>query len=839
MATFTSGTTSTSWASFITGAGNITSPFSPSSNLTGGVTSPNGFVYYYVSAVAVNVKGYDGTSSVSFICGTSAGASNVDSTSVGSVGTSAYSLLTANTAFVVRNGLNYHAGPSTASAGGIYSTRTSSTSGGGIYHSGSLQSGLTNGSTSDTYFRLTYVPMPNTSGTIGTFSSTSSSISFNVPSTSGAIGYRTQYSTDQSTWTTVNLSSGSNSVTGLSPNTTYYFRHAAYNDAYNISINYAGPFSSVTSYSTITDIPAPTMDSTPLTSGRVGQYYNTNVYPSSGTATSVTVSGLPAGLAYTDYGSYANVYGTPTASGTYSPSFYASNSGGNSGWVSKSLSIFSPYSPSVSSTSFAQGTQNTAYGSSTITFYNTLDVTGAPATLAGLSVNANSSGVTLSGTPTSSGTFNMNLTLIGATDNGNSNNYNVTLSVYIVANDPSWPAYTFPDGKVNANYSSTITATNAQSVTGNISPAGNGLTVTASGTSSLIVSGVPTVSGTYTVNGTANGAAGTTPATFSKTFYVAPLVPPTWTDTSLGLTMTVGVPYATTSGGNNTLAATNATAFSIVGGTSLPAGLTGSTAAGVWTLSGTPTTRAAYTFTVRASNADGNATPDQTFVGTVTHPPTWIDQTLADFYQGRAFSDSLSVSTSTAITWSVLGIPAGVVYAASGTNNSVLTLSGTPTGTGNYSIITRATNGDGYIEKTFDITMKLPPNWTDNQLGSFVQGVEYFDSVVATNSPTYEVSVGALPTGISLNTSTGAVTGIATILNEAYSFTIRAYTVDGEVTQAFSGNVQPDLGGGVKVYNGTNWTTLGNQMVHVYDGSTWVEGKTYTYNGNIWVKSLF
>jgi hypothetical protein len=169
-----------------------------------------------------------------------------------------------------------------------------------------------------------------------------------------------------------------------------------------------------------------------------------------------------------------------------------------------------------------------------------------------------------------------------------------------------------------------------------------------------------------------------------------------------------------------------------------------------------------------------------------------------------------------------------------------LAITGTPSGTGTFALTARATNSDGYIEKSFNLTLKLPPNWTDNQLGSFVQGVLYTDAVTATNSPTYEILAGGiLPTGISLNPSTGLFSGTPTVLDEAYSFTVRAYNTDGEVTQTFSGNVQPDLGGGIKVYNGTNWTTLGNQLIYVYDGSTWVEGKVYVWNGFIWTKSLF
>jgi hypothetical protein len=162
-------------------------------------------------------------------------------------------------------------------------------------------------------------------------------------------------------------------------------------------------------------------------------------------------------------------------------------------------------------------------------------------------------------------------------------------------------------------------------------------------------------------------------------------------------------------------------------------------------------------------------------------------------------------------------------------------LKDTPTGSGNFSFTISATNGDGSLSKTFSGTIKLVPNWLDDELGSFVETIDYEDSVAATNSPTYAVSSGSLPTGISLNSSTGLVFGTPTVVNQPYDFTIRASNADGFIDQRFTGSVQPDLGGGIKVFSGT-W---GNKEIYVYDNNAWVLGKIHRFNGNIWVKSLF
>jgi hypothetical protein len=213
----------------------------------------------------------------------------------------------------------------------------------------------------------------------------------------------------------------------------------------------------------------------------------------------------------------------------------------------------------------------------------------------------------------------------------------------------------------------------------------------------------------------------------------------------------------------------------------------------------------------------------------------WIDETLAGFNQGRTYSDALVISTSTATTWAISAgsLPAGIITSVSGTNTNTLTLSGTPTGTGAFSFTVSATNSDGVLSKTFSGNILLPPNWIDNQLGSFIDDNVYSDSVVATNSPTYALT-GTLPTGISH--SGGLVSGTPTVVNQAFNFTITASNADGSVSQTFSGTVQPDLGGGIKVFSGTAWD---NKLIHAYVDDAWVEGTLFMFNGSVWAKSVF
>lgn len=90
------------------------------------------------------------------------------------------------------------------------------------------------------------------------------------------------------------------------------------------------------------------------------------------------------------------------------------------------------------------------------------------------------------------------------------------------------------------------------------------------------------------------------------------------------------------------------------------------------------------------------------------------------------------------------------------------------------------------------------PSWTTaaGSLGSVVQQVSFSASVVATGDApiTYSVASGALPTGLTLNSSTGAITGTAPAVasSTTYNFTIRSTDAQNQDTdQAFSITVVP------------------------------------------------
>jgi hypothetical protein len=96
------------------------------------------------------------------------------------------------------------------------------------------------------------------------------------------------------------------------------------------------------------------------------------------------------------------------------------------------------------------------------------------------------------------------------------------------------------------------------------------------------------------------------------------------------------------------------------------------------------------------------------------------------------------------------------------------------------------------------------PVWTDNTVFEFAgKNQSYSDGVSATNSPTYSVISGSLPPGISLNSSTGAITGTATTVG-TYNFTVQAANGGGSITAALS--IQVIVSFSIGIGNITNVT---------------------------------
>ena len=86
-----------------------------------------------------------------------------------------------------------------------------------------------------------------------------------------------------------------------------------------------------------------------------------------------------------------------------------------------------------------------------------------------------------------------------------------------------------------------------------------------------------------------------------------------------------------------------------------------------------------------------------------------------------------------------------------------------------------------------EATARIPWQWTDESVQSAVLGSNYTDGVLANGSPvpTYSVTSGTLPGGLSLNSASGVITGTPTTIG-TFAFTISATNSVGVLSKALS-----------------------------------------------------
>jgi len=149
-----------------------------------------------------------------------------------------------------------------------------------------------------------------------------------------------------------------------------------------------------------------------------------------------------------------------------------------------------------------------------------------------------------------------------------------------------------------------------------------------------------------------------------------------------------------------------------------------------------------------------------------------------------------------------------IVTASTVTFTSATSLTaGLPSGGGSGIYKVRVENPDGLaVQSSSTLTYSSDPTWSTaaGSLGSVAKGASGSFSVSASSDSTisYSVVSGALPTGLSLNSSTGAITGTESgsdTSETAYSFTIRATDAESQTAdRAFSITVSVGIteGGG-------------------------------------------
>jgi|GEM_PF-461033 len=501
----------------------------------------------------------------------------------------------------------------------------------------------------------------------------------------------------------------------------------------------------------------------------------------SGTGAAITAGALPAGVTGSFAGGTFNITGTPTVSGVFN---YTVTTTGPCVNNSSSGTITVNANSTLTLTSAAPTTSQTVCVNSPIT--NITYALGGGATSASISAGALPAGVTgnfaagvftISGTPTVSGVFNYTVSAIGPCNNPSLSG-TITVNANASINLISGPG----------SDAQTVCINNAiASISYSIGGGGTGATISAgalpAGVTGSYSAGVYTISGTPTVSGVFNYTVTTTG---------------TCVNNSQSGTITVNnnstLTLSSAAGTNNqTLCINNAittityavgsggTGASITLG-SLPAGVSGTFAAGVFTISGTPTVPGVFNYTVTTTgpcnnpSLSGTITVTDNSIITLTSGPGSNTQTAC--INNPIINITYSITgggTGASITAGAL--PAGVTGSYAG---GVFTITGSPTVNGvfNYTVgttgpcINNSLSGMITVNGNSTLLLTSAPG-SDAQtvcINNAITPITYAAGGGATN---VTITGGSLPTGVTGNYAGGVFTisGTPTV-SGSYNYTI-------------------------------------------------------------------
>ena len=290
--------------------------------------------------------------------------------------------------------------------------------------------------------------------------------------------------------------------------------------------------------------------------------------------------------------------------------------------------------------------------------------------------------------------------------------------------------------------------------------------------SSFVTAGVATLSVTNLAAGTRSYTAvyggDATNGTSTSAVLTETVILPTVTITTGSPLPQAGIntPYSVTLGSSGSTGTLN---WAVTSG-ALPSGLTLGVSTGL--ISGTPTVVGTTNFTITATDPS-TAYVVKNFALTVNPPLSITSTTLPLGVQFSGYGASVSGSGGSGnYSWSATGLPSGLSINASGL------ISGSSNVSGSYSpVITMTdTRTGGTAQTTLSLTINIPITVTTSSFPATALSESYNQTLQASGGLggyTWSIATGGLPTGVSLNPSTGQISGTPTSTG-TFSATYRA-----------------------------------------------------------------
>jgi Putative Ig domain len=476
------------------------------------------------------------------------------------------------------------------------------------------------------------------------------------------------------------------------------------------------------------------------------------------------------------------ISGTPTAAGTFNVSVTATDSSTPALTASKNLSItIIPQLAITTSSPLPNGITSTVYSATLASTGGASPITwslasGSNPLPAGLSLNASTGAIT--GTPTTAGTFNFT---VQAADSGTPQQkvtqaFSLTIIQQLVISTPA----SLPTGSVTTPYNLTLASSGGTGAvtwalaSGSTLP--GGLTLTSAG----LLSGTPTTANTYhfSITATDSGVPPQT-ATVAFTLIITPKLAITTTSLPSG---TIGTAYNTQVQTNNGGIAPISWSWIAQAGSSLPAGLNINSTTGV--ISGTPTATGTFNVTVTATDSSTPTAQTATAnlsISIATAPLSVATTGLPNGVVGQAYAGATlqSAGGNPPVTWS---ISTGALPSWATLNANTGAITGTPNSTGTTNFTVKATDSSTPTAQTatkaLSITVVSALSITTASLPSGTVGSSYNAPVAATGGTTpytwsWTAQLGSsLPPGLSINSSTGAISGTPGGSGGTYNVTV-------------------------------------------------------------------